>query len=203
MARFSTDRNLYLDTNQKAIFGDAGESSLWYDGAVMRVSSTISGVDPTQSYHLTTKYYVDDEIATVIGTIITDHGSLTGLDDDDHTQYVLPDGTRGFTSTVSGVSPTQDYHLATKEYVDAVTSGEHKQGRTNIATAAYSVDVVYATAFVNTNYSISIILSNVIDAKPSIYPMLITTKSGGGFTAEFSGKIDSANYYLEWIVKHD
>jgi len=48
----------------------------------------------------------------------TDHGLLTGLEDDDHTQYVPTDASRGFTSTVSGIDPTEDYHLATKSYID-------------------------------------------------------------------------------------
>jgi len=46
------------------------------------------------------------------------HGNLDGLDGDDHLQYVLVDGSRGFTFTVSGVDPVQDYHLTTKGYVD-------------------------------------------------------------------------------------
>ena len=46
-----------------------------------------------------------------------DHGNLLGLADDDHTQYTLADGTRAFTGTVSGVSPTEDAHLTTKAYV--------------------------------------------------------------------------------------
>ena len=49
---------------------------------------------------------------------VTDHGALTGLSDDDHTQYSLADGTRAFTGTVSGITPTSSAHLATKGYVD-------------------------------------------------------------------------------------
>ena len=52
------------------------------------------------------------------GAGITDHGLLTGLPDDDHTQYVLEDGTRGFSATVSGVDPVDSDDLATKSYVD-------------------------------------------------------------------------------------
>jgi hypothetical protein len=55
-----------------------------------------------------------------------DHGSISGLADDDHTQYSLADGTRAFTGTVSGVTPTEDAHLTTKQYVDSnisTTSG--------------------------------------------------------------------------------
>ena len=48
----------------------------------------------------------------------TDHGTLTGLSDDDHTQYSLADGTRAFTGTVEGIAPTADAHLTTKAYVD-------------------------------------------------------------------------------------
>jgi len=48
-----------------------------------------------------------------------DHGNLTGLTDDDHSQYSLVDGTRAFTGTVVGVDPIDSAHLATKEYVDS------------------------------------------------------------------------------------
>ena len=34
------------------------------------------------------------------GTGITDHGAMSGLGDDDHTQYLLVDGTRAMTSTM-------------------------------------------------------------------------------------------------------
>jgi hypothetical protein len=66
---------------------------------------------------LVTKRYVDQ--ATGSGSGVSDHGALTGLTDDDHPQYVLTDGSRGFTSTVSGVYPVEEYHLATKYFVDA------------------------------------------------------------------------------------
>ena len=48
----------------------------------------------------------------------TDHGALTGLTDDDHPQHPLADGTRGFSSTVSGTDPVSSDDLATKNYVD-------------------------------------------------------------------------------------
>ena len=53
----------------------------------------------------------------------SNHGNLIGLLDDDHTQYILVDGTRGFTGTVVGVYPTEDDHLITKEYLLDVLSG--------------------------------------------------------------------------------
>ncbi len=40
-----------------------------------------------------------------------DHGNLTGLADDDHTQYILVDGTRAFTGDVRLNGGTQDYNI--------------------------------------------------------------------------------------------
>jgi len=115
MAKF-TNGDLRLRDGQKVTFGDSLDSNLWWDGAnsELRLDTTISGVTPTQDYHLTTKAYVD----AISGSVVIDHGNLTGLLDDDHLQYVPVNGSRGFTSTVSGVDPTHSYDLTTKNYVD-------------------------------------------------------------------------------------
>jgi len=52
--------------------------------------------------------------------LVRDHGGLLGLGDDDHTQYILATGVRGFSSTVSGIDPTEPAHLSTKNYVEDV-----------------------------------------------------------------------------------
>lgn len=41
-----------------------------------------------------------DDLAVVAATVITDHGGLTGLLDDHHTQYLLVDGTRAMTGNL-------------------------------------------------------------------------------------------------------
>ncbi len=61
---------------------------------------------------------------TAVGGV-TDHGSLNGLGDDDHSIYTLVDGTRDFTGVVVGVTPTAASHLATKGYVDGVPWTDH------------------------------------------------------------------------------
>jgi len=71
MAKFQ-DKHLKLKYNERSYFGDSDDCSIWHDGSEMRISCTISGVDPTQDYHLTTKWYVDDEIATLSGIIPED-----------------------------------------------------------------------------------------------------------------------------------
>lgn len=75
----------------------------------------------TADAQIVDKKYVDDSVATASGGM--DHGSLIGLLDDDHTQYILVGGTRAFTGVVSGVTPTLGSHLTTKQYVDSVAQG--------------------------------------------------------------------------------
>jgi len=57
-----------------------------------------------------------DQLSVIASGI--QHDALSGLADDDHPQYSRADGTRAFTNTVSGVTPTLDPHLTTKLYVD-------------------------------------------------------------------------------------
>lgn len=129
MAKFSGKNIEFLD-NQKAIFGTEDDSAIQWDNnnAQLTISTVVSGVDPTVDGHLVTKRYADDGVATLSGVLSTaaftgDHGDLTGREDDDHLQYVATDGRRGFTSTVSGVDPEEDYDLTTRQYVLGVLDG--------------------------------------------------------------------------------
>lgn len=74
-----------------------------------------------------TKYAKVNSTASGIEFSTIGHNELTGLTNDDHPQYVPTDGSRGFSSTVSGVDPINDGDLATKKYVDdTVASGSFK-----------------------------------------------------------------------------
>ena len=81
-------------------------------------TGVITGVTPISSTDLATKGYVDTAVSGV-----DQHSELSGLSADDHTQYILADGTRAFTGKVVGITPTADAHLATKAYVDTSVSG--------------------------------------------------------------------------------
>jgi hypothetical protein len=59
---------------------------------------------------------------TLSTAVITDHGGLSGLADDDHPQYSKADGTRAFTGEVTVVTPTTDPKAANKGYVDDVAA---------------------------------------------------------------------------------
>ena len=129
-----------------------------------------------------------------------DHGLLVGLEDDDHTQYVPTDGSRGFTATVSGIDPVQSYHLATKSYVDA--GGIDRHGRESIANGASTVSVTFADLG-HTDYTVNATMENTSDSPPSIYAYIVSARVSTGFTVTFMGDMDSANYVLNWSVIED
>ena len=63
------------------------------DGVLSNKQFRTSVAAPTDDAHLTRKDYVDDSIsAASIGGGVTDHGALTGLDSDDHPQYMKKSG---------------------------------------------------------------------------------------------------------------
>lgn len=59
MARIK-GKDLFLKNDDQIYFGTNQEAALWYDNGDLNLNNTISGVDPTTTYHLTTKKYVDD-----------------------------------------------------------------------------------------------------------------------------------------------
>lgn len=76
MAKFTT-KNIEFKDDQKAIFGTADDSAIYWDGILndLIITTTISGVTPIQGYHLATKQYVDDDISTInvydVGTVVS------------------------------------------------------------------------------------------------------------------------------------
>jgi len=95
MAKFRSG-NLHLKDGQKAVFGDI--HNLWSDGSELQVDTTISGVDPTQSYHLATRSYVD---------------SLSGSYDE-HNEML----------NIQGGTTDEYYHLTNAQHTDLTDSGD-------------------------------------------------------------------------------
>jgi hypothetical protein len=73
-----------------------------------------------------------------------------------------------------------------------------QEGITNITSGASSIFIAFAIRLTNKEYVLTVDLENSIDTDPSIYPILIRNKTVDGFTIDFSGEIDSDNYYLNW-----
>jgi len=163
-------------------------------------TGNISGIDPVLDDHLVTKRYVDDEINNALNIdVVIDHNELLGLNQDDHLQYILVDGSRGFTGTVNGVTPTMAFHLTTKQYVDSVVSTTMAQrGIVNLIQSADNITVTLNPPI--SYYAVGITIENLTDASPSIYGWVLRQKSTSSFSIEFSSNIDSPNYKMNWIA---
>lgn len=84
--------------------------------------SNFSGKSTTDLSEGTNIYYTEVRVSANTDVAANSaHRTNTGLDQ--HTQYILADGTRAFSGAISGVSPTIPTHLTTKGYVDALFSG--------------------------------------------------------------------------------
>ena len=95
MARFSR-KDIFFKDNDMAVFGTDQDSRLYWDDSKneLTLTSTISGVDPTQGYHLATKDYVDTTITGVVsGDYVKRDGTTTLTDDWDvgDGKYILTD----------------------------------------------------------------------------------------------------------------
>jgi len=85
-----------------------------------------------------------------------DHGSISGLGDDDHTQYILVNGTRAFTGNVSLggflitnlASPSDPNDAVNKQYVDAIATGIRPHGNVIVATTG-NIDIASAPAAID------------------------------------------------------
>ena len=96
---------------------DAGQLDNRYFTEAEHLDSSTGAGDSGKPIKLDAGGHVD---ATMLNDSDIDHGAISGLSGDHHSHYSLVDGTRPFTGTVGGVSPTEHSHLVTKEYVDAV-----------------------------------------------------------------------------------
>jgi len=156
--------------------------------------------------------YLEANSGNITGT---DHGILGGLTDDDHTIYVLADGTRAMTGalTLSG-DPTAALEAATKQYADgagvtdhgALTGlGDHdhpqytRAANSNVrfqygvsdASSGISIAVTFPTEF-TTVYG-AVLVSSYVNTY-ALRDLAVT-----GFTAyRTSGSASSAVRWLAW-----
>lgn len=114
-------------------------SGSWSFSAIPSCSTT-----PTSGSHLANKSYVDSAISS---SIISDHGSLSGLGDDDHTQYLRADGSR----TLTG-----DLAVAGGVEIDSVNISTHTHNDTFTLTWSHTVQRVHVNSANSDNtYTVS------------------------------------------------
>jgi hypothetical protein len=120
-----------------------------------------------------------------ISGVVTDHGALTGLLDDDHPQYH------------TDVRGDARYYTQT-QVLELI--GQNKSGIENLSLGDTSTVVTFGAAFSDPNYALIVSLENIIDSPASEYALTITDKTVNGFTVNYSGHIDSDNYTLNWYA---
>lgn len=105
----------------------------------------------------------------------------------------------GFSAVVSGVTPTEDYHLSTKAYADSVGGvGDAQSGLYSISDATKSFNITFAPSYDDTAYALVGDVVNTTDSNPAKYGYTISAMSTGGVTIELSGYTNSANYEFQW-----
>lgn len=106
------------------------------------------------------------------------------------------------TDTPTTYSGFENYYVKVKSDgsgLDFISpEGDIQEGIENISQDSDNVNIVFSRQFVSNQYIVTAVLENKLDLEPSIYPVLIKNKTITGFTAHFSGEIDSNNYYLNW-----
>ena len=130
--------------------------------------------------------------------IISDHGDLTGLSDDDHAQYLLADGARAVTNltatkpvftdgskrlTSSGIMPlNQGGTGATTKANAQVVLGVFAGSSTFNGSTGVSVSI--GATLAGTNYKVSIVPTG---DPLNVGPFYVTTKTTTEFTVKCSG----------------
>ncbi len=103
--------------------------------------------------------------------------------------------TSGFTLYFSGLIDGPGY------YIDWYITRSTHAGATPLSLNDKTKKVYLNQACPDsTNYTICIILRNIIDLNPSIYSCNVIEKTSDYFTVKFSGLIETDNYILEWFV---
>jgi len=144
-----TQKRLTIDAGGKVSWGDgtnapdttlyrSAANTLKTDDALEAASLGVSGeftlptADGTTGQVLQTNGSGTVTWATASGGGVTDHGALTGLGDDDHTQYLLADGTRSATSLdVTGNATVGDIVVDNGANITGHYTGWVKLGASN------------------------------------------------------------------------
>ena len=177
-----------------------GETPGWPNGCILQYDETAGGGDGA---------FVS---ATLPGADSSDHGVLTGLGDDDHTQYVLSAGTREMaTLTVTGaanfsgnlnVQPSGYNQLSgcplpvifQKQNGYPIASSNNST-IWNTGTSAYGVEVFSSVIPANTllNYDVEIVLRGRVGLAGQSSYRMATTLNGRMSIFMSGGQVNNAN----------
>jgi hypothetical protein len=96
-------------------------------------------------------------------------------------------------------APLSDENLRATYEIDTAGYDPSYRGATPVLINSVSQAVVLPTPMPDLLYNVNVELTTS-DGKPSIYSLVVGSKTVNGFTVFFSGEIDTGNYILEWEV---
>jgi len=103
MAKFN-QQHLKLKDDKRVYFGTSDDSSIYWDGADLQVTTTLSGVTPTAAGHLSTKAYVD--ALSFLSNIVEDTTPQLGGDLDTNNFSIEIDAVPGSDHEATGTITT-------------------------------------------------------------------------------------------------
>jgi len=101
--------------------------------------------------------------------------------------------------TLIYIKPESDEHLRATYEIEAASYDINYRGATPVLLNAVSQNIVFPSPLSDLFYNVNVELVTT-DGKPSIYSLVVGSKSVNGFTVFFSGEIDTNNYILEWEI---
>ncbi len=80
---------------------------------------------------------------------------------------------------------------------------DSREGRDTLSAAQTTTNISFDFPFDDTGFQVVCTFLNTVDGSPSQYGYVVTAKSVGGFSVDFSGAMDSGNYELHWLATRD
>jgi hypothetical protein len=136
---------------------------------------------------------IDQTLSTIGDGIITDHGLLSGLSDDDHTQYILVNGTRSFTGNIN-LGTNEITNVGNIDGRDVSADGSALDGHLSNTSNPHSTSIANIGSGTLSNLNSAISDATLDDASASRTPTAhASTHEDGG-----SDEIDGYNLSLSY-----
>lgn len=170
---------------------------VYYNGQAYHSPDDFEEVGPS-TFRLIHVYPDDSDELRVTYEVDECNGDPTTHDALDHYFLQLLDTPSNYNSAAGMYVRVKDDQsgLEFKSFSETV-----KDGVKDIPSGVSSVTVTFDTPFSSTNYRVVLTLENTVDAPPSIFPILINSKTTGDFTVLFSAATVSPNFKLNWSAK--
>lgn len=167
----------FVKYNQSSLFEALATTAVkitqvnFNDDADFNTHKGINVVDPTSAQDIATKNYVDN-------LLVTDHGALTGLGDDDHSQYALLAGRSSGQTLIGGTASGNNLTLQSNPSRDGQVSIQALSGTALVADMTTSTGG--GVGHIGLNSSVSGTLASSTHSLTGVKSSVVFTGTGSG-----------------------